>query len=217
MLKILIAEDDEAIANLIRINLTKAGYFCTCAYDGREAANLMEKSEFDLALLDIMLPYVNGYELMDYAASLQLPVIFITAMGNTVQKVKGLKMGAEDYITKPFDISELLARVEVVLRRFHKADRLLYVHGIVVDTESRQVMKDGKEVMLTPKEFAVLLLFMRNRNIALSREAIYEKVWDGDLAGACRTVDLHVQRLKKKLGLEEHIKTIYKIGYRLED
>lgn len=217
MYKILVAEDDEAIANLIRINLRKAGYLCTWACDGKEAADLMESSEFDLALLDIMLPYLNGYELMDYAASLRLPVIFITAMGSTMQKVKGLKMGAEDYIAKPFDIAELLARVEVVLRRFHKAERFLKAHGIVADTESYQVMKDGEEISLTPKEYELLLLFMRNKNIALSREVIYEKVWESDYIGESRTVDLHIQRLKKKLGWEECMKTVYKIGYRLEE
>lgn len=217
MFRILVAEDDEAIANLIRINLIKAGYLCTCACDGKEAADLMEKSEFDLALLDIMLPYLNGYELMDYAAGLQLPVIFITAMGNVAQRVKGLKMGAEDYITKPFDITELLARVEVVLRRFHKAERMLIMHGVAVDAESHQVVKDGKELSLTPKEYELLLLFLWNKNIALSRETIYEKIWGSTLVSESRTVDLHIQRLKKKLGWEEYIKTVYKIGYRLED
>ena len=113
MWKILIAEDDEAISNLIKVNLTKAGYACTCALDGKEAADRMEQEHFDLALFDIMLPYFNGYDLMDYAAGLGLPVIFITAMDRVDQKVKGLKMGADDYITKPFDIVELLARVEI--------------------------------------------------------------------------------------------------------
>jgi len=119
MLRILIAEDEEPIANLIRINLTRAGYQCTWAPDGQTAADLMEREKFDLALLDIMLPGINGYELMDYAKACELPVIFLTALGSTEHKVKGLRMGADDYLPKPFEIVELLARVEAVLRRYH--------------------------------------------------------------------------------------------------
>lgn len=216
MWKILIAEDDEAISNLIRVSLTKAGYQCTCTLDGEQAADLMESAHFDLALLDIMLPLLSGYELMDYAAGIGLPVIFITAMGETSQKVKGLKMGAEDYITKPFDIVELLARVEVVLRRYHKLDSIFTVCGVTIDTESRLVMQNGTEVALTPKEYELLTLFVRNRNIALTREILYEEVWGTEYTGESRTVDLHVQRLKKKLGWDTEIRTVYKVGYRLE-
>ena len=203
MLKILIAEDEEPIANLIRVNLKKAGYECICAYDGEEAANLMEEGHYDLLLLDIMLPKISGYELMEYAKTLSLPVIFITAMGTTNHKVTGLKMGAEDYITKPFEIVELLARVEAVLRRYH-------------DLSSRIVLQNGQQVLLTLKEYELLLFFVRNPNIALYREVIYEQVWEKEYTGDSRTVDLHVQRLKKKLGWEGHICAIYKIGYRLE-
>ena len=129
MVKILIAEDEEPIANLIRMNLKKAGYACECAYDGQEAADRMEEGHYDLLLLDIMLPKINGYELMEYAKSIQLPVIFITAMDSTENKVKGLKMGAEDYLAKPFEIVELLARVEAVLRRCNKIGRMLHRQG----------------------------------------------------------------------------------------
>ena len=216
MIKILIVEDEEAIANLIRMNLVKAGYQCEIASDGEEAANAIQERTFDLILLDIMLPKLNGYEVLEYAKTVDTPVIFLTAMGETQQKVKGLKMGAEDYIAKPFEIPELLARVETVLRRYKKTDRKLRLLDIEIDTDSRVVTQNGHTVDLTTKEYELLLLFLRNRNRALYRETIYENVGGGEYSGTGRTVDLHVQRLKKKLGLEEHIAAIYKVGYRLE-
>ena len=215
MLKILIAEDEEPIANLIRMNLTRAGYQCTWAPDGEQAADYMMKEPFDLILLDIMLPKVNGYELMEYARRLSLPVIFLTALGSTEHKVKGLKMGADDYLPKPFEIVELLARVEAVLRRYHKTENLIQVADVTIDTSSHMVLQNGNEIYLTPKEFELLVLFARNKNIALYRETIYENVWGGEYMGQSRTVDLHVQRLKKKLGWEDTITAVYKVGYRL--
>lgn len=215
MFKILIAEDEEPIANLIRMNLTKAGYKCTWAADGEAAADYMEREAFDLVLLDIMLPKVDGYELMEYAKNLNLPVIFLTALGTTENKVKGLRMGADDYLTKPFEIVELLARVEVVLRRYNKSDALIQVADVEIDVSSHRVTQNGQEICLTPKEFELLLLFARNRNIALYRETIYENVWGGEYTDQSRTVDLHVQRLKKKLRWEDTITAVYKVGYRL--
>ena len=216
MVKILIAEDEEPIANLIRMNLKKAGYACECAYDGQEAADRMEEGHYDLLLLDIMLPKINGYELMEYAKSIQLPVIFITAMDSTENKVKGLKMGAEDYLAKPFEIVELLARVEAVLRRCNKIGRMLHILDVDIDLSSRTVMQDNQQILMTLKEYELLLFFARNPNIALYREVIYEQVWEKEYTGDSRTVDLHVQRLKKKLGWDKHICAVYKIGYRLE-
>ena len=192
MLKILIAEDEEPIANLIRVNLTRAGYECTCACDGEEAADQMENGHFDLLLLDIMLPKINGYELMEYAKTLQLPVIFITAMGTTEHKVKGLKMGAEDYISKPFEIVELLARVETVMRRYNKIGKTIRILDVEIDLSSRVVTQNGKQVLLTLKEYELLLFFARNPNIALYREVIYERVWEKEYTGDSRTIDLHV-------------------------
>ena len=128
MIKILIAEDEEPIANLIKMNLRRAGYNCVWAADGETAADYMETEKPDLVLLDVMLPGINGYELMDYARTLELPVIFLTALGTTENKVKGLKMGADDYLTKPFEIVELLARVEAVLRRYHKTENVMSRH-----------------------------------------------------------------------------------------
>lgn len=217
MLKILIAEDEEPIANLIRINLVRAGYKCIWAQDGRVAADYMMNEPFDLVLLDIMLPVIDGYELMEYAKKLGIPVIFLTALGTVDNKVKGLKMGADDYLTKPFEIVELLARVEAVLRRYNKSEQTIQIHDVVIDTASRTVMQNGREVGLTMKEFDLLLLFARNKNIALYRETIYENVWGGEYMGQSRTVDLHVQRLKKKLQWEKKIVAVYKVGYRLTE
>lgn len=216
MIKILVVEDEKAINDLIEMNLSEAGYSCRCAYDGMEAANILETERFDLILLDIMLPEVNGYELMEYIKPLDMPVIFITAKGSVEDKVRGLRLGADDYLVKPFEIVELLARVETVLRRAGKAMTEIVIENVSIDTRSRTVRLSGREVQLTNKEYELLLLFAQNRNIALFREALYERVWGSDYMGDSRTVDLHVQRLRKKLHWEDKIKAIYKVGYRLE-
>lgn len=214
MLQILVVEDEHSISNLIKVNLTRAGYACDCVYDGLAAVDMLDKKPYDLVLLDIMLPGANGYEVMDYIAPLEIPVIFLTAKAAVADRVKGLRMGADDYLTKPFEIIELLARVESVLRRYHKTEQVLTEGDLVIDTASRSVTKRGEPVSLTKKEFDLLLLFVRNKNIALYRETIYERIWGGEYMGDSRTVDLHVQRMRKKAGLEEHIQTVYKIGYR---
>ncbi len=216
MNQILIVEDEEAISNLIRINLIRAGYRCDTAFDGVTAANLLQEQNFDLVLLDIMLPGLSGYEVLEYAKTLEVPVIFLTAMGETDQKVRGLMAGAEDYIAKPFELTELIARVSTVLRRYNKTARLLRFLDIEIDTEAMTVLKGGEAVRLTRKEYELLILFARNTNRTLYRETIYENVWGGEYSDRGRTVDLHVHRLKKKLDLEEHIVAMYKIGYRLE-
>lgn len=216
MNKILIVEDEKAISNLIKINLSDAGYFCTCVYDGAEAADILEKESFDLILLDIMLPKIDGYELMEYIKFLEIPVIFLTAKATVQDKVKGLRLGAEDYLTKPFEIIELLARVETVLRRYNKNSKFLKVHDLSIDTLSRIVRKNGEIINLTPKEYELLLLFVQNKNIVLFRDRIYEKIWGEDYIGNSRTIDLHVQRLRKKIEWEEKLVAVYKIGYRLE-
>ena len=214
MNKILIVEDEEAIANLIYMNLKNAGYFCEIAYDGQEGADKLSENHYDLCLLDIMLPKINGYELLSYAKSMEIPVIFLTAKGETADKVEGLRAGADDYITKPFEIIELLARVENVLRRFQKVKQTIEVLDLSIDVSPRTVLKQGKPVKLTYKEFDLLLLFVQNPNIALYRESIYERVWDAPYIGDQRTIDLHVQRLRRKTGLEKQIETVYKVGYR---
>lgn len=217
MIEILIAEDEKAISDLIKMSLTQAGYKCVCAFDGKSAADLVEQRRFDLILLDIMLPEIDGFELMEFIRSYNIPVIFLTAKNSVKDKVKGLRLGAEDYITKPFEIAELLARIEVVLRRFNKMDNYFDIDDIHIDLLSRKVTKAGEPVDLTVKEFDILLLFIKNKNIALYRETIYERVWKEEYTADTRTVDLHVQRLRKKLSLENRIKSIYKIGYLFED
>lgn len=216
MLRILIVEDELAISNLVKLSLTKAGYSCTCAYDGITAANILEKELFDLVLLDIMLPGANGYELMDYIRPLDIPVIFITAKNSTDDIVRGLRMGADDYIVKPFEIAELLARVESVLRRNQKLNMIFTIHGLEIDMQSRQVRRGNEDIILTPKEYELLLLFARNPGTAFYREIIYERVWGSDYMGDSRTVDLHVQRLRKKVCWENCLHAVYKVGYRLE-
>lgn len=216
MYRILVVEDERPISDLIEMNLSEAGYTCVCAYDGLEAANLLEKEGYDLVLLDIMLPKVSGYELLDFIKPLGIPVIFLTAKGTMADKVKGLRLGADDYLVKPFEIVELLARVEAVLRRAGKSATEISIEGLTIDTRSHTVMRGSRQIPLTAKEFELLLLFVRNRNIALFRETIYERVWGSEYMGDFRTVDLHVQRLRKKLHWDDKIKTIYKVGYRLE-
>ena len=190
---ILVVEDEGAVAHLIRMSLTNAGYHCDVAYDGEEGANQMQAGHYDLCLLDIMLPKVDGYELLDYAKSMEIPVIFLTAKGKTQDKVKGLRAGADDYITKPFGV---------------------WILDLHIDIVSRTVTKRGRPLHLTYKEFDLLLLFLRNPDVALYREVIYEHVWESSYMGDSRTVDLHVQRLRKKAGLEKQIEAVYKVGYR---
>lgn len=217
MNKILIVEDEKGISQYIKNNLVDAGYLCRQVYDGQEAYNMIINEAFDLILLDVMIPYIDGLELMEYIRPLGIPVIFITAKDSINDRVKGLKLGAEDYIVKPFEIIELLVRVEVVLRRYNKISQYLYFDSICIDTLSRKVTKDYKEISLTKKEYELLVLFVRNKNIALFRDRIYETIWNDSYLGDSRTVDLHVQRLRKKMGLEDRIVSVYKIGYRLEE
>ena len=217
MTDILVVEDDEAIANLICVSLSAEGYRCTCARDGMEGADYIERQSFDLVLLDIMLPEVDGYELLEYIKPTGTPVIFLTAKGSIEDKVRGLRAGADDYLSKPFQIGELLARVEAVLRRLGKGERQLEVGDVSVRLDSRQVLKSGVALTLTVKEFDLLVELMQNRNVALYRERIYEKVWGEVFMGDTRTLDSHIQRLRKKLNWEKYIRTVFRVGYRLEE
>ena len=198
------------------MNLSDAGYTCTCAYDGLTAADLIENNTYDLILLDIMLPGLNGYELFEYIKPMNIPVIFITAKAALNDRVRGLHLGAEDYIVKPFEVLELLARVEVVLRRYNKTQRVLTYGDVTIDTFGMVVKKGDQPVNLTPKEFDLATLFVRNRNITLSRERLFELVWGSEYDGDTRTLDLHILRIRKKLGWDKCLRTIHRIGYRLE-
>lgn len=216
MVEILIVEDEKAISDLIKINLSMAGYSCTTAYDGKEAADLLENRNFDLVLLDVMLPEISGFELMEYIRPMSIPVIFITAMGSLDNRVKGLTSGAEDYIVKPFEIAELMARVNIVLRRYKKTDKQLEFRDIVIDIDNQMVTKNGEQIELTPKEFELITLLVRNVGITLVRDKIYEEIWGMEYSVETRTLDLHIQRLRKKLDLNTSLKTVFKVGYRLE-
>lgn len=217
MQKILIVEDEEAIANLIRINLTAEGYQCTCAYDGKTGADHIEKEVYDLILLDIMLPEIDGYELLEYIRPMGTPVIFLTAKGSVNDRIRGLKLGADDYIVKPFQVGELTARVEAVLRRYGRGGARLSFADVEIDTASRTVNKAGRPVELTVKEFDLLVELVQNKNVALYRERLYEKVWGEVFVGDTRTLDSHIQRLRKKLNWDKYIRTVFRVGYRLED
>ncbi|MBR3593445.1 MAG: response regulator transcription factor [Clostridia bacterium] len=214
MNRILVVEDEKAIAEMTKLCLLKNGYLCDTAENGMAATALIEHKHYDLALLDIMLPDIDGYDLLDYIKQYEVPVIFVTAKTAVESRVKGLRLGAEDYISKPFDLEELLARIETVLRRYGKTEKEITIGNIKIDTLSRTVLLNGEEIPLPAKEYDLLLFFFRNKNIALYRETIFEQVWQEPYFGNTRTIDLHVQRLKKKLGLGEAIETIYKVGYR---
>lgn len=216
MIKILIVEDQIAIRELIAINLSRMGYDCAVAHNGKTAADLIEKNTYDLILLDIMLPEIDGYELIKYIEPTATPVIFITAKGSLKDRVKGLHMGADDYIVKPFETEELIARVESVLRRVGKGKTLLEIDNVKIDITQRTVKKDNQPVPLTVKEFDLLVMLVQNKNIVLYRGRLYEKVWNEEWQGNTRTIDLHIQRLRKKLDWADKIQTVYKLGYRLE-
>ena len=214
MAKILIAEDEKAINDLIRINLTLAGYECKQVFDGEEALNAAFENKFDLVLLDVMLPKLSGFEIIQELKG--TPVIFVTARSAVSDRLKGLKLGADDYIVKPFDMLELIERVKAVLRRTKGETRQFEFDDICIHLDDRRVFKNGTEIALKPKEYDLLEAFINNRNIALSREKLISLVWDFDYEGDTRTVDVHVQQLRRKLGLSERIQTVYKTGYRLQ-
>lgn len=214
MAEILIVEDELSINELIRRNLNLTGHHCTQVFDGLSAVSILERERFDLLILDVMLPGLDGYQVFERACG--TPAIFLTARGELSDKLKGLSMGADDYLTKPFQMLELAARVEAVLRRTKKAETVFSLGELTCDFERHQVFSGGQAIECTPKEYELLEVLIRNRNIALSREKLLELVWGYDFEGGTRTVDVHIQRLRSKLHLEERIKTVYKLGYRLE-
>ena len=217
MPKILIVEDDQTISKLIAASLSISGYESVPCFDGNEAVHMVRNEEFDLILLDIMLPGLDGFQVMEKIRETGTPVIFLTAMGDVSDRVKGLKSGAEDYIVKPFEPLELLARIEIVLRRFNREQKNLSFRDITVNMEERIVRRGSEIIDLTPKEYDLLVLFLKHQNVALSRDKILMDVWECSANIETRTVDNHVQRLRKKLGLEDCLKTVFKVGYRLEN
>lgn len=215
MLPILIVEDEPNIAALIEMALEPLGQPLVVAHDGERAADLVETQKFDLVLLDIMLPGVDGFALMQYLAPTGTPVVFLTAKNAVADRVRGLKLGAYDYIVKPFAPAELLARVEGILRHTGRRDAVLHVWDVDIDPDSRTVTRAGRAVELTPRELELLLVLVRAQGQTLYREALYERVWGMDAEPNPRALDLHIHRLRRKLGWEDKIVTVPKIGYRL--
>lgn len=214
MALILVAEDETALNRLICKNLRVVGHTTLSAEDGEAALQLAEEQHPDLILLDVMLPKLDGFEVKRRLEQ-DIPVIFVTAKVGLNDKLNGLNLGAEDYITKPFEMLELLARIRTVLRRSGKSDRYFLWKDLKVDLMAHQVSIDGHPVELTPQEYSLLETLILNRNIALSREKLLQSAWGYDYEGETRTVDNHILRLRKKLGLEKEIQTVYKLGYRL--
>lgn len=214
MANILVIEDEKAINQLIQKNLQLVGHTCYSMYDGVNAECIVKEKSIDLVLLDIMLPQMDGFQVFETIRS--VPVIFLTAKGNLQDKLKGLTLGADDYIVKPFEMLELIARVEAVLRRVHKNNRILEFGHVSIDFGSRQIYMNGQAVECTPQEYQLFEVLVTNRNLAMSREKLLELAWGYDFDGDSRTVDVHIQKLRKKLGMEDNIKTVYKLGYRLE-
>lgn len=214
MAKILIVEDEKNINELIKRNLQLVGHKCIQCFDGHQALKELYNDKFDLILLDVMLPGISGFDLI--AKLDDTPVIFVTAKGELEDKLKGLSLGAEDYIVKPFEMLELIARVGVVLRRSDKVEKIFVLKNTKVDLEKRTVSVDGEQVVLTPQEYNLLEILIANKNVAMSREKLLELAWGFDYEGETKTVDVHIQKLRKKLKWETEIKTIVKMGYRLE-
>lgn len=218
--RILVIEDEGAISELLRMNLEAVGYEVTAVFDGLAAEKLLKEEgsrAADLALLDIMLPGRDGFELMGALKACGIPVIYLTAKAGVASKVKGLKLGAEDYMVKPFEVLELLARVEKVLERTGKAGTTLRSGAMTVDLKRHMVWENGRVVALKPMEFALLTVFLKNRNVVLGRDRLLDMVWGSDFYGETRTVDVHVANLRKKLAGCAAIRTIPKAGYMFED
>lgn len=216
--RILIVEDDKAISDGIAVNLQYSGYEYRVFADGQEAADSLEMDHsYDLALLDIMLPGIDGFELLSYMKQYNIPVIYLTAKSDAFSEIKGLRDGAEDYMIKPFDVLTLLVRIEKVLERRGKLNQILRIGDITLDLENRTVTKGGIEIMLKPLEFEVFSMLAKYKNRIILREKLLNEIWGTDFFGDTHTVDVHIANIRKKLDIANMIKTIPKYGYRLED
>lgn len=216
MIKILIVEDDANIAKLMEATVAIGGYEGIVCNNGAEAFEKIEHGNYDLILLDVMLPDMSGFEIMQKRTNTETPVIFITAKQELTDKVRGLRLGAEDYIVKPFEAMELLARIEVILRRVKRTENTYSYGTISVNVEEHTCKCDGEEIYLTPKEFEVLVFFIQHKDVAISRDRLLAAVWGFEYEGETRTIDIHIQQLRKKLNLKDKLVTIPKLGYRLE-
>ncbi len=216
MLPILIVDDEPAIAALISRVLTAAGYTCQAVTSSEKAADLIEQNRYDLVLLDVMMPKIDGYDLLEYIRPTGTPSIFVTAKDAVSERVRGLHSGADDYIVKPFAPAELTARVEAVLRRTGRTTVQYSLWGCTVDTAACRVMRAGQEIKLTRKEYELLLLLLRGRGTALYRDYLYETLWGDDMSLDTRTLDTHITRLRKKLDLGDKLHAVRQVGYMLE-
>ena len=216
MLPILIVDDEPAIAALISRVLTAAGYTCQAVTSSEKAADLIEQNRYDLVLLDVMMPKIDGYDLLEYIRPTGTPSIFVTAKDAVSERVRGLHSGADDYIVKPFAPAELTARVEAVLRRTGRATVQYSLWGCTVDTAACRVTRAGQEIKLTRKEYELLLLLLRGRGTALYRDYLYETLWGDDMSLDTRTLETHITRLRKKLDLGDKLHAVRQVGYMLE-
>ncbi|MGO4896743.1 response regulator transcription factor [Clostridium perfringens] len=222
--KVLIVDDEEHIRELIKFNLKKEGYDIEVAINGVEALNIIREIKFDLILLDLMLPEIDGLEVCKEIRrneeTSDIPVMMITAKGEEFDKVLGLELGADDYITKPFSIRELMARVKALLRRsnFKKEENIIKFGDVVVNFKTREVTKGTQNVELTLKEFELLKLLIKNKGNILTRELLLDKIWGYEYIGETRTVDVHIRHLRKKIESDDknpqYIQTIRGVGYK---
>lgn len=217
MKTILIIEDDISIARLIKTYVSFAGYEACIASDGEIALVMLEEEKYNLVILDLMLPHVDGETVLESIKKLELPVIVVSAKSSLVDRVRLLRAGADDYIIKPFESADLIARIEAVLRRYEKASKVLEFGNIVMDVDRHVVRRDGDECDITPKEFELLQYFLENQNKIIRREELSAHVWGQEYLDSSRTVEIHVQRLRKKTGLTQELRTVTKVGYILED
>ena len=222
--KILVVDDEKLIVKGIKFSLEQDDYTVDCAYDGQEALDMAKKTEYDVVLLDVMLPELTGFEVCQAIREFSnMPIIMLTAKGDDMDKILGLEYGADDYITKPFNILEVKARIRAIIRRSSRKEvveekpQVVESGGLKVDCESRRVYTDGKEVNLTAKEFDLLKLLISNPNKVYSGENLLKTVWGCDYPGDVRTVDVHIRRLREKIerdsGEPEYIHTKWGVGY----
>lgn len=226
MAKVLVVDDEKSIRDLIKMTLSIENYESDEADNGNTAYEMIDNNNYDLILLDIMLPKLDGYQVLQKIKNKNIPIIFLTAKISLQDKILGLKMGADDYITKPFEPIELLARIETILRRSQKfsihnsqkdkSTDILTYHDISMYLKERIVKRNNLEVVLTRKEFDLLQIFIENQNIVLSREVLLDKIWGYDYYGGTRTIDMHVKQIREKLDLKQSLETVYKIGYKLK-
>ena len=215
--RVMVVEDEEPIAKMIAMNLRAAGMEPVIFLNGEAVSeSLPFDHNYDIALLDIMLPKKDGFAVFEELKPYGIPVIFLTAKDDLDSKITGLQGGAEDYIVKPFEVLELLVRMEKVIARNNKTEDIIYICGLEINLSEHKVRRNGVEIPLKLKEFDLLVVLAKHKNTAISREELLSLVWGVNYLGETRTIDVHIGQLRKKLDLHKEIVTVPKIGYRLE-